>query len=128
MKRTAPIFYGWTVVLTCLTGMVLIYGIRHSFSVFFTPILAEFGWSRGNVAMMLSLNILTYGFIAPVAGYFSDRWRARVPMTVGVLLLALATAGCAFASELRHFYILFGILMPLGTAFCGRPVYPPALL
>jgi len=128
MKRTAPIFYGWTVVLTCLTGMVLIYGIRHSFSVFFTPILAEFGWSRGNVAMMLSLNILTYGFIAPVAGYFSDRWRARVPMTVGVLLLALATAGCAFASELRHFYLLFGILMPLGTAFCGWPVYAPALM
>jgi MFS family permease len=49
-------------------------------------------------------------------------------MPVGILILALATAGCAFASELRHFYILFGILMPLGTAFCGWPIYVPALM
>jgi sugar phosphate permease len=128
MNRTTPIFYGWYVVFTCLIGMVLVYGVRHSFSVFFTPILSEFGWSRGNVAMMLSLNILIYGFIAPVAGFFSDRWRPRVTMPVGVLILALATAGCAFASELRHFYIFFGLLMPLGTALCGWPIYAPALM
>src|SRR3990170_973172 len=128
MKHKTPISYGWSLVFTCLIGMVLVYGIRHSFSVFFTPILSEFGWSRGNVAMMLSLNILIYGFIAPVAGFFSDRWRPRVTMPVGVLILALATAGCAFALELRHFYILFGILMPLGTALCGWPIYAPALM
>jgi len=128
MKRTAPIFYGWYLVSTCIIGMVLIYGIRHSFSVFFTPILSEFGWGRGDVAMMLSLNILIYGFMAPVAGFFSNRWRPRVTMPVGVLVLALATAGCAFASELRHFYILFGLLMPLGTAFCGWPIYAPSLM
>ena len=127
MNRT-PIFYGWYLVLTCIIGMILIYGVRHSFSVFFTPILSEFGSGRGDVAMMLSLNILIYGFTAPVAGFFSNRWRPRVTMPVGVLVLALATAGCAFASELRHFYILFGILMPLGTAFCGWPIYAPSLM
>ena len=128
MNRTARIFYGWYLVLICMIGMVLVYGIRHSFSVFFTPILTEFGWGRGNVAMMLSLNILIYGFMAPVAGFFSNRWSTRVTMTAGILILALATAGCAFATELRHFYILFGILMPLGTAFCGWPIYAPALM
>ena len=128
MNQRAPIFYGWYIVLICITGMVLIYGIRHSFSIFFTPILAEFGRRRGNVAMMLSLNILVYGFMAPVVGFFSERWRPRVTMPVGVLILALATAGCAAASELRHFYILFGVLMPLGTAFCGWPLFAPALM
>ena len=128
MNRRAPIFYGWYLVFICIIGMVLIYGIRHSFSVFFTPILVEFGWGRGNVAMMLSLNILIYGFMAPVAGFFSERWRPRVTMSVGVLILTLATAACASASELRHFYILFGILMPLGTAFCGWPLFAPALM
>jgi len=108
--------------------MVLIYGVRHSFSVFFTPILSEFGWGRGNVAMMLSLNILIYGFMAPVAGFFSSRWQPRATMSLGILILALATACCALASELSHFYILFGILMPLGTAFCGWPIYAPALM
>jgi len=49
----------------CVVSMVLIYGIRHSFSVFFSPILHEFGWSRGNIAAMLSLNILVYGLLPP---------------------------------------------------------------
>jgi MFS family permease len=128
MKRAALIFYGWYLVLICIIGMVLIYGIRHSFPVFFTPILTDFGWGRGDVAMMLSLNILLYGFMAPVAGFFADRWPPRVTMPMGVVMLALATAGCAFASELGHFYILFGILMPLGTAFCAWPIYAPALM
>jgi len=128
MNRTALIFYGWYIVLICMIGMVLIYGIRHSFSVFFTPILAEFGWGRGDVAMMLSLNVLVYGLMAPVAGFFCGRWPPRVTMPVGALILALATAGCAFALELRHFYFLFGILMPLGTAFCAWPIYAPALM
>lgn len=78
--------------------------------------------------MMLSLNVLVYGFMAPVAGFLSGRFPPRITMPMGVLMLALATAGCAFASELSHFYILFGILMPLGTAFCAWPIYAPALM
>ena len=128
MNRTAPIFYGWYLVIICIIGMVLIYGIRHSFSVFFTPIIAEFGWGRGNAAMMLSLNILVYGFMAPIAGFFIEHWRPRISMYVGILILAIATAGCASASELWHFYILFGVLMPLGTAFCGWPIFAPVLM
>ena len=42
--------------------------------------------------------------------------------------LGLATASCAFARELWHFYLLFGILVPIGTAFCGAPILNPALL
>ncbi len=62
------LFYGWKIVGTGILGMILVYGIRHSFAVFFTPILDEFHWSRGNIAIMMSLNIFAYGFLAPVAG------------------------------------------------------------
>jgi sugar phosphate permease len=50
-------FYGWVIVCVTIVGMALIYGIRHSFAVFFSPILDEFAWSRGNISIMLSLNI-----------------------------------------------------------------------
>jgi MFS family permease len=107
--------------------MTLIYGIRHSFSVFFPSILNEFGWARGSTAGMLSLNILVYGFLAPVAGSLGDRWKPRRIMPLGIVVLGLATASCAFANELWHFYLLFGILMPMGSAFCGYPLLNPAI-
>jgi len=128
MNRRAPIFYGWYLVAICIISMMLIYGIRHSFAVFFSPILEEFHWSRGDIAMMMSLNILIYGFLAPFAGGLADRWRPRVLIPAGIMVLGLATAGCAFATRLWHFYFLFGVLMSIGSAFSGWPIFAPALM
>jgi len=105
----------------------LVYGMRHSFSVFFPYILEEFGWARGSTAIMLSLSILIYGFMAPLAGILCDRWKPKIVIVTGVLVLGLAVTSCAFAQELWHFYLLFGILVPIGIAFSGWPVFGPAL-
>lgn len=48
-------------------------------------------------------------------------------MPIGIAILGLATASCAFANELWHFYLLFGVLMPIGSAFSGWPLLAPAL-
>ena len=128
MINKARFFYGWVIVCVTIIGMVLIYGIRHSFAVFFSPILDEFAWSRGNISIMLSLNIFVYGFLAPVAGILADRWRARIVMPLGIGILGIATMGCSWARELWHFYLLFGVLMPVGSAFSGWPILGPALM
>jgi MFS family permease len=127
VNRRPRFFYGWAIVGIAVVSTVLIYGIRHSFAVFFPPILDEFGWARGSTAIMLSLNILIYGFLAPVAGSLGDRWKPRRVMLIGIIILGLATTGCAFANQLWHFYLLFGVLVPMGSALGGRPLLVPAL-
>ena len=128
MSGKKPIFYGWYLVGLMIIGMTLIYGVRASFSAFFPHILDKFDWYRGSTAIMFSLNILVYGLTAPLAGRLVDRWKARRVVVIGIFTLALATAGCYFASELWHYYLLFGILAPVGTAFCGSPAFNPALI
>jgi MFS family permease len=49
-------------------------------------------------------------------------------MPLGIAILGAATAGCAWARELWHFYFLFGILMPIGSALAGWPIIAPALM
>ena len=127
MTKRPLFFYGWVIVGIAVVGMTLIYGVRHSFSIFFPPILDEFGWSRGSTALMLSLNLLFYGFTAPVAGSLADRWQPRKVGIIGIIILGLATASCAFARELWHFYLLFGVLAPVGMACCGWPIFGPML-
>jgi sugar phosphate permease len=73
LSPKSSFFYGWVIVGVAGIGMVLVYGIRQSFAVFFPPILEEFGWSRGSTAFMLSLNLLFYGFAAPFVGNLADR-------------------------------------------------------
>ena len=127
LNRKPLFFYGWVMVFISIIGMILVYGTRHSFSVFFPPILSEFGWSRGSTALMLSLNILLYGLMAPISGSLYDRWKPHRLILIGATVLGLATAGCAFARELWHFYLLFGVLMPIGSAFSGWPLLGPTL-
>jgi len=110
-----------------IASMTLIYGIRHSFSVFFPSILEEFGWSRGSTAFMLSLNLLVYGFVAPFTGSLGDRWKPQRVMPIGLIILGLATIGCAFAQELWHFYLLLGVAAPIGMASAGWPLLAPTL-
>ncbi len=128
MFKGSDYFYGWKIVWVGIIGMILIYGIRHSFAVFFTPILEEFSWSRGNISIMMSLNILIYGFLAPVAGILAERWKVRILLPLGIGILGAATAGCAYARELWHFYVLFGALMPVGSALAGWPIIAPAIM
>ena len=127
MFRRPPIFYGWYIVIVAIIGMGLLYGVRNSFSVFFQYIINDFGWNRGSTSIMLSLNILVYGLMAPVSGVLADRWRPRRVIFIGLAIMSLATAACAWAQELWHFYVLFGILSSIGTALCGSPLFYPAL-
>ena len=128
MIRQPRVFYGWYIVGAMIIAMTLVYGIRTSFSAFFPHVLDEFHWFRGSTAVMLSLNIFVYGLSAPVAGSLVDRWKPRAVVFIGITLLALSTAACYFARELWHFYLLFGVVAPIGSAFCGSPVLNTAII
>ena len=127
MNRRLTFSYAWIIIAVALISEIIVYGARHSFSVFFPPILDAFGWARGSTALMFSLNLLVYGLMAPLAGGVGDRWNPRRIMPLGALLVALSLAGCALANELWHFYILFGVLVPMGIAFSGWPLFAPAV-
>ena len=76
---------------------------------------------------MLSLHLLSYGLFAPIVGHLADRWKPKRLMLMGVTIIGTAAALCSLGSELWHFYLLFGILTPVGLACCGSPVMNPTI-
>jgi MFS family permease len=126
-KKQATVFYGWVIVGISAVTLMLAAGVRHTFSVFFPPILDEFGWSRSDTSIILSLHLFIFGVIAPFAGNLADRWQPKRLMHIGVIIIGVATASCSFAYKLWHFYLLFGLLTPIGMSFCNLPLLLPAL-
>jgi MFS family permease len=119
-KRKSPFFYGWVVVSICFLTVAISYGIRYSFPVFYASILSEFGWSRADTALIFSINIIVYGISAPIAGVAVDRLGPRKFMTMGAILLAVATAACSLTHQIWHFYVLFGVLASFGICATGN--------
>lgn len=118
-KKGKSIFYGWYIAVTGLLSYTFGYGARYSFSVIFPSLLDEFKWPRDRTAAMLSVHILVYGFIAPLAGYLADRAGARKTMVSGAVLLSAGLALSRWGNEPWHFYLSFGVLSGAGLCLMG---------
>ncbi|MBW2412339.1 MAG: MFS transporter [Deltaproteobacteria bacterium] len=127
MKKRPFIFYGWFIVVAGIISYALGYGARYSFSVIFPSLLAEFQWPRDTTAVMLSVHLLVYGLVAPVAGNLVDRIGPRKAMVFGTMLLSLGLFLSGWGSKLWHFYLSFGVLCGAGLCFIGAVVYTTIL-
>ena len=56
-----PFFYGWIIVAVTFVTMAIGVNARTSFSLFFPPIIDEFGWERGVTAGAFSFGFLVSG-------------------------------------------------------------------
>jgi sugar phosphate permease len=79
------------------------------------PLEREFGWGRTAISAAASLNLLTYGLMAPVGGWLLDRYGARRVVIGSLLTIAIGVAGTVFVSELWHFILLWGIVLGVAT-------------
>ena len=111
--------YRWVILLVAFITLVLGYAIRNCFSVFYPAIVEEFGWQRGNTALIFSISIIVYGLSSPVAGGLVDRFGPRVILPVGAVILGGGMVLCSLASTQWEFYIFYGVLVAIGLSLAG---------
>ena len=98
MHRPAPAGEwrrGWPVVAAAMIGIGTGPGLFQNLSSLFIggPV-AEFGWSRGDIATAAGLGLLG-GLAVPFLGRLADRIGAKAIIVLAMLLLGLAYAGMA---------------------------------
>ena len=119
MSKQNEIFYGWVILSVALITLLLGFGIRNAFSVFYPAIVAEFGWERGNTALMFSIAIIVYGLVAPLAGSLVDRFGARLVLPIGVFIVGGGVALCSSATAQWHFFLFYGVMGAFGLSLIG---------
>src|SRR5258706_8901679 len=83
-----PFFYGWIIVVVTFVTMAIGVNARTAFSLFFPPIIDEFGWERGVTAGALFFSFFVYGAGSPPIGPLIDRARPRAAMGLRGALVA----------------------------------------
>ena len=113
-RPSAPLFYGWWVVLACAVG--LFWGppvTVFCFPVFLKPLMQDFHAGRAAVSLGFTLHLLAIAVSAPLAGWLIDRYGSRK-----VILLATSMFGSIlllnkpFSTNLWRFYF-FNIALGL---------------
>ncbi len=123
----SKLYYGWYIVAVVFVCMLLAYGIRMSFSVFFVAMVEDFGWTRAETAGMFSINMVVYGLSSVLGGYLIDRFGGRKVFPVGGLLLAAVLLAMSRATALWHFYILYGVVLGLILSSMGYVAFTTVL-
>jgi MFS family permease len=117
-------FYGWWVAIACGIGMGcgVAAVLTGTFQVFLAPLQAEFGWTRPQLFMALTLTLLVVTGLAPAFGSLVDRVGARRLILGGLVLEAAMLASFAWQTgslaALYTRYVLLAVLA-MGTTHVG---------
>jgi sugar phosphate permease len=107
--------YAWVVALVTFVVLLASAGVRTVASVLINPLEGEFGWSRANISLAISLSILWFGLGAPLSGMLVDRFGPRRIMVAALALIALGLAGMLLLSSLWQLHLFWGLIVGIGT-------------
>jgi MFS family permease len=99
------------------------FAAAYSFAAFFTAFEAEFGASRGHIALVFSLAALAWFACGAPAGVLADRFGPRRMALAGVGCLAAALALASTASSVTMLYVTYSVGIGLGVGL----VYVPSI-
>src|SRR4029079_15581072 len=117
MQTSPKIHYGWIVVgITCLV-LLTSAGIRSTPGILMVPLEEEFHWSRGTIALAVSINLILYGCIGPFAAAVMERFGIRRSVLCALALVGVGVASTSLMREPWQLILMWGFLVGSGTGF-----------
>jgi predicted MFS family arabinose efflux permease len=102
-------------------------GVRQSQALFIGPMNSSTGIGYASISLAFAVGQLMWGIAMPVAGAIADRHGARPVMTIGVLLVAIATALTPLAHSTAALILLIGVLAASGAGAMGPALVMSAI-
>ena len=109
------VYYGYWVLLGAVLLHFLDSGLYfYGFSVFYTPIRNEFGWSAAVVAGAISFSRLEGGIEGPLIGYLIKRLGPRKIITIGVILTGIGYMAMIYVDSPLMLYLVYAGVLSIG--------------
>ncbi|MBC8033191.1 MAG: MFS transporter [Chitinophagaceae bacterium] len=109
--------YKWELLALLWLAFFFNQADRQIFSVVLPLIKAELQLTDGQLGLIASVLVWTYGLLVPVAGFAGDRFSRRKIIGVSLLFWSICTLATGTCSTLIQFVILRGIATGGGEAF-----------
>lgn len=115
MPNKTKLHPAWIAAIVTFFTLAASAGFRSAPSVLIIPLEDAFGWSRSQISIALSVNILLYGLTAPFAAALMERYGIR---RVVMAALAIVSAGAFLTTLIKAPWQLiatWGIIVGIGT-------------
>lgn len=126
-RRVLGIYQGWVVVIAVTLTLAIASGGRFLFGVVLVPVTEEFGWSRAELTLAVTISVIALSILQPIVGLLVDRFGSRRILIAGVATTAIAMIPIPLATSLWQIYLFYGVLAAFGFA-ATSPVNTTALV
>lgn len=108
-KKERKIYNKWRVriLFSVILGYATFYLCRQNFSIIMPAFMEEFGYTKTELGMLLTVASVIYGIGKFVNGYFSDKSNSRYFMPLGLLCSGLTTFFLGFSESLMFLSLLW---------------------
>ena len=107
--------YAWIVAALTFLTLLVVAGIRATPAVLIVPLEKNFGWSRDQITLAVSIGLALFGLMGPFAAAAMQRFGIRRTTVAALLLLAAAMGGSAFVTTPFGLILTWGVLAGIGT-------------
>src|SRR3954471_13318283 len=114
-----PFFYGWLIVAVTFVTMAIGVNARTAFSLFFPPIVGEFGWGRGVTPGAFPFGFVVSAIMSRLIGRMMDRFGPRGVMELGVALMGCGLLLAPLTTQPWHLYLTIGVMVGAGSVCLG---------
>jgi MFS family permease len=112
----------WSMVSACAVMVAMGFGAIVNIAVFLTPLAAEFGWSRGDLALAYSLVTIGTGTGGILMGHFADRIPIRRVALCGAIVPAAMLLGLSQLHSIGELYVYHAVMGLLGLGAIMAPM------
>lgn len=95
----------WIQLIVGIVCMVAIANMQYAWTLFVPEIQKTFGWKRASIQITFTIFVLVQTWLAPIEGYFIDKFGPRMMVALGGILIGLAWIVNSEATTLTGFYI-----------------------
>jgi MFS family permease len=117
--------YGYFMVAVAFAIMLLAWGLRIVFGVFFDPLLEQFGWTRATISGAYSLSAIVSGVLGIAMGGLTDRFGPRLVVTFCGFCLGLGYLMMSQVNALWQLYLFYGVVIGIGMSGLWVPLLSP---
>ncbi|MCR8723483.1 MFS transporter [Frigidibacter sp. ROC022] len=115
--------YRWVIVAVAAVMLAVSMGqLVNGLSSFFLPLEAEFGWGRGEIALINTFGLIGLGLGGILMGRVADRVGIRGVVLTGAITTGLSVLAASQARELWQLYALFFVAGAVGGGALFAPL------
>ena len=114
-ERLKNVYFGW---YTVLAGAIIAcwgYGSwYYGMSALFTPLIADYGWTRAQLSAAFSMRSIEGGLEGPIGGMLIDKYGPRKITLISTIIASFGLLLVLFVRDIWQFIIVWGFVVSLG--------------